>query len=144
MLLRKHAPQGAALPEITQELRQAMEYHWPGNVRELENISRFLVYQSSSMLLDELFQATCAGPKSVAASKDHRTMNTGNVSSINRLAEQSRQAESRLLLETLEATRWNRRQAAARLNLEYRAFLYKLQKYRIAEKKEKAEAKYVS
>ncbi|HMD21341.1 MAG TPA: sigma-54 dependent transcriptional regulator [Alloacidobacterium sp.] len=147
MLLRKHAPSDAAMPEITEDLRQAMlEYHWPGNVRELENIMRrFLVYQNSSMLLEELTQAImCSAPKPVAASNSHRVSSAGNGSSINRLAEQSRQAESRLLLETLEATRWNRRQAAARLNLEYRAFLYKLQKYRIAEKREKAEPKYVS
>ena len=147
LLLRKHAPAGAAMPEITEELRQAMlEYHWPGNVRELENIMRrFLVYQNSSMLLEELTQAIMStAPKPVAPSNGHRVSPVGNGSSINRLAEQSRQAESRLLLETLEATRWNRRQAAARLNLEYRAFLYKLQKYRIAEKREKAEAKYVS
>jgi DNA-binding NtrC family response regulator len=146
-LLRRHMRPGAAMPEITEELQQSMlEYHWPGNVRELENIMRrFLVYQDSSMLADELAQTvTCSAPKPVAATSDHPVLSRGNGSSIDRLAEQSRMAESRLLLEALEATRWNRRQAAARLNLEYRAFLYKLQKYGIADKREKAEAKFVS
>ncbi|MGC1297067.1 MAG: sigma-54 dependent transcriptional regulator, partial [Alloacidobacterium sp.] len=146
-LLRRHMRPGAAMPEITGELQQSMlEYHWPGNVRELENIMRrFLVYQDSSMLADELAQTvTCSAPKPVAATSDHRVLSRGNGSSMDRLAEQSRMAESRLLLEALEATRWNRRQAAARLNLEYRAFLYKLQKYGIADKREKAEAKFVS
>jgi two-component system response regulator AtoC len=146
-LLHKHAQSGVAVPEITEELRRTMlEYHWPGNVRELENIMRrFLVYQNSSMLAEELTQAIlCSTSKPVVSSNGHNSIQTDNGSSINRLAEQSRQAESRLLLETLEATRWNRRQAAAKLNLEYRAFLYKLQKYRIAEKRGKTEAKYAS
>ncbi len=137
ILLNRHTRPGVVVPEITEELRRTMlEYHWPGNVRELENIMRrFLVYQNASMLAAELTQAvTCpATPKPVAALNHHRTVHV-ETSSIDRLAEQSRQAESKLLLEALDATRWNRRQAAAKLNLEYRAFLYKLQKYGIAEK----------
>ena len=147
VLLRRHLRPGAAMPAITPELRRAiLEYQWPGNVRELENIMRrFLVYQDSSMLVDELTQAIVySGPKPVANANHHQVVIAKNGSSIDRLAQQSRIAESRLLLEALEATRWNRRQAAARLNLEYRAFLYKLQKYGIADKKERAESKYVS
>jgi DNA-binding NtrC family response regulator len=146
-MLRRHLRPGAAMPEITEELQQSMlEYHWPGNVRELENIMRrFLVYQNSSMLIEELTEDTAGSPpKPATVSNHYRVISEENGSSINRLAEQSRMAESKLLLEALEATRWNRRQAAARLNLEYRAFLYKLQKYGIADKREKAEAKYVS
>jgi two-component system response regulator AtoC len=147
VLLCRHLRPGAVTPEITGELQQAMmEYHWPGNVRELENIMRrFLVYQSSSMLIEELTNTVpCSAPKPVAISNHYRLMDGDNSSSIDRLAEQSRQAESKLLLEALEATRWNRRQAAVRLNLEYRAFLYKLQKYGIADKREKSEAEYGS
>ncbi len=147
VLLCRHMRPGAVMPVITEELRQAMlEYNWPGNVRELENIMRrFLVYQNASMLMDELTQAIGnSAQKPIAAATPHRVPFSDNNSSIDRLAEQSRQAESKLLLEALEATRWNRRQAAARLNLEYRAFLYKLQKYGIADKKEKDEAHYSS
>jgi DNA-binding NtrC family response regulator len=57
--------------------------------------------------------------------------------SFNHLAEASRTAESRLLIETLESARWNRRQAAMRLNLDYKALLYKLRKYGIVEGKAK-------
>jgi DNA-binding NtrC family response regulator len=145
-LLARHMRPGTTMPEITDELRQVMlEYHWPGNVRELENIMRrFLVYQNASMLADELIMTSCTStPKPVVHTTHTSSVHISsseNSSSINRLAEQSRQAESKLLLEALEATRWNRRQAAAKLNLEYRAFLYKLQKYGIADKKEKSEA----
>jgi DNA-binding NtrC family response regulator len=147
VLLRRHLRPGAVMPEITRELQQTMlEYHWPGNVRELENIMRrFHVYQNPSMLIGELTNtAVSSAPKPVATSSHHRHIDGENNSSIDRLAEQSRQAESKLLLEALEATRWNRRQAATRLNLEYRAFLYKLQKYGIADKREKTEAEYGS
>ena len=41
------------------------------------------------------------------------------------------------MLDALEANRWNRRQAAASLQIEYKAFLYKLQKYGIVESKSK-------
>jgi len=61
----------------------------------------------------------------------------GRVDRFDRLAEASRAAETELLLNALEANRWNRRQAAASLNLEYKAFLYKLQKYGIVESKVK-------
>ena len=56
---------------------------------------------------------------------------------LDRLAEASRTAETELLLDALEACRWNRRQAAASLQIEYKAFLYKLQKYGIVESKAK-------
>jgi DNA-binding NtrC family response regulator len=58
-------------------------------------------------------------------------------SRLDRLAEASRIAETELLLDALEASRWNRRQAAASLQIEYKAFLYKLQKYGIVESKAK-------
>jgi DNA-binding NtrC family response regulator len=97
------------------------------------------------MLIEELMHTVpYSAPKPVATSNHYRHVDQDNSSSIDRLAEQSRQAESKLLLEALEATRWNRRQAAVRLNLEYRAFLYKLQKYGIADKREKPEAEYGS
>lgn len=144
-LLQRHLRPGTVMPQITDDLRQAMlEYHWPGNVRELENIMRrFLVYQDATLLLEELMQ-TMDSSSSIATAPfpPHRVVAAAgdNNSSIDRVLEQSRQAESKLLLEALEATRWNRRQAAARLNLDYRAFLYKLQKYGIAEKRDREEA----
>jgi DNA-binding NtrC family response regulator len=56
---------------------------------------------------------------------------------LDRLAEASRVAETELLLNALEACRWNRKQAAASLSIDYKAFLYKLQKYGIVESKVK-------
>jgi DNA-binding NtrC family response regulator len=43
-------------------------------------------------------------------------------------------AEAEAILEALNGTRWNRKQAAARLNIDYKAFLYKMKKLAIEER----------
>jgi DNA-binding NtrC family response regulator len=148
-LLRRHLRPGTNMPPLTDELKSLMlEYNWPGNVRELENMMRrFLVYQNASMLAGELSRSINESKaRAIPSIPPASTKETpilpipDQISSMNHLAEASRQAETKLLLDALEATRWNRRQAAARVNLEYKAFLYKLQKFGIVEKREKAEA----
>jgi two-component system response regulator AtoC len=157
-LLRRHLPAGTASPVITEGLKRAlMDYSWPGNVRELENVMRrFLVYQNASMLIQELKQPEPTQAESVHTGSAHigstQTVSTPasplaslngaarSATSIDSLAEVSRQAENRLLLEALEATRWNRRQAALRLSIDYKAFLYKLHKHGIVEAKKSRDA----
>jgi two-component system response regulator AtoC len=144
-LLQRHLPEGEAPPPITEPLHRAMlAYHWPGNVRELENVMRrLLVYQSPELLAQELMDTSAfdAGsqdrPASFAPNPPSPDNSSRDNSKIDYLAHASREAESRLLLETLDAVRWNRRQAAARLNIDYKAFLYKLQKHGIVESKAK-------
>lgn len=144
-LLRRHLRPGMSAPVITEELKRLMlEYDWPGNVRELENLMRrFLVYQNAAMIESELTRAISdTKPRAIlSVPKEYRpaAIVPDSISSMDHLAEISRQAETKLLLEALEATHWNRRQAAARINLDYKAFLYKLQKFGISEKREKAE-----
>ena len=141
VLLRRNMPVGAELPVLSPQLQQALlEYRWPGNVRELENVMRrLLVYQDSVTIMQELRVPEAPRPRSAApAAADSQQYGKAQpASTIDRLAELSREAESRLLLDTLEQTRWNRRQAAARLNIEYKAFLYKLQKHGLVEVKVK-------
>ncbi|HEX3471153.1 MAG TPA: sigma-54 dependent transcriptional regulator [Silvibacterium sp.] len=139
MLLRRHLPSGTTAPVITRELQSAMlNYDWPGNVRELENVMRrYLVYQDADLLIQELVRLN-SGPSTAHEAKvpEHRHSN-GNLLTMDHLEQNSRKAETKLLLEALGATRWNRRQAAAQLNIDYKAFLYKLQKYGIVETKAK-------
>jgi len=166
-LLARHLPKGHPVPAISVELRQFLtEYHWPGNVRELENVMRrFIVYQDSAMLIQELRSADHRSSLSLAkvanfpdaspttpldSMEVERKLSTstrgkfpdrvGAVDGgdrLDRLAEASRIAETEVLLEALDACRWNRRQAAASLQIDYKAFLYKLQKYGIVESKVK-------
>jgi two-component system response regulator AtoC len=159
MLLARHLPKGHRSPAISEELRRfLLEYRWPGNVRELENVMRrFIVYQDSALLIQELmesaddsksslslinmanFQDSKASVSERSPSSDAAEAAAGlnKADRLDRLAEASRTAETELLLDALEACRWNRRQAAASLQIEYKAFLYKLQKYGIVESKAK-------
>jgi two-component system response regulator AtoC len=143
-LLLRHVGQGASVPAIPESLRRALLAHsWPGNVRELENVMRrYLVYQDAALLTAEL--TDCATPHKIRLAvartptpgSGRSAVGTGPVS-FDHFAESSRSAESKLLLETLQSVRWNRRQAALQLNIDYKALLYKLQKHGIVESKSK-------
>jgi two-component system response regulator AtoC len=118
-----------------------LDHRWPGNVRELENVMRrFLVYQDAALLvaeLTDLFDTPKPRLAVARASSAAPAPQNNNRVSFDHFAEASRTAESKLLLETLESVRWNRRQAAVRLNIDYKALLYKLQKHGIVESKAK-------
>jgi len=99
-----------------------------------------LVYQDASLLAAELSTGDSSPRRRLEVAKTpsavRTQVSTGRVS-FDHFAESSRTAESKLLLETLEAVRWNRRQAAIQLKLDYKALLYKLQKHGIVESKTK-------
>jgi DNA-binding NtrC family response regulator len=141
-LLLRHVGQGVVVPAIPENLRRALLAHpWPGNVRELENVMRrFLVYEDAALLAAELTDAMNPPKIRLALARGpgsaRPAMGDGRVS-FDHFAESSRTAESKLLLETLESVRWNRRQAAIQLNIDYKALLYKLQKHGIVESKAK-------
>jgi DNA-binding NtrC family response regulator len=141
-LLARHVLPGASAPQIPETLRRAILAHsWPGNVRELENVMRrFLVYQDAELLAAELGDPTAPPKLRLAVTRTpaqpRPPLRTGRVS-FDHFAEASRSAEYKLLLETLESVRWNRRQAAALLDIDYKALLYKLQKHGIVESKAK-------
>lgn len=141
-LLSRHMGSGAEPPAIPESLRQAMLAHtWPGNVRELENLMRrFLIYQDAELLAAELAESRVRPRRRRASDRLPEAQPAAasvNPAGSNILAEASREAESKLLLDTLQLVRWNRREAAQRLNVEYKAFLYKLQKHGIVEGKAK-------
>ncbi len=159
-LLARHLPDGQKFPVVSEELKRfLLEYSWPGNVRELENVMRrFLVYQDSALLIQELTESVEERSSGIslanvthfpdsgrAGSADSKEQEKGEARGsairpaerLDRLTEAARVAETELLLDALEASRWNRRQAAAALQIEYKAFLYKLQKYGIVESKVK-------
>ena len=160
ILLARHLPRGQSIPAMNEELKRfLLTYRWPGNVRELENVMRrFLVYQDSNLVIQELLDGDADHRPGIALAKvtsfpdapsfdaarmagkameDAGRKRSERADSLDRLAEASRNAEMELLLEALEANRWNRRQAAASLQIEYKAFLYKLQKYGIVGSKGK-------
>jgi two-component system response regulator AtoC len=135
LLLRHITPPGSTPPEIPETLKRAMLAHpWPGNVRELENLMRrLIIYQDTNLLIAELADSAATARRRRATDRFAEVPRSSM--NFNHFAEASRTAESKLLIETLDSSRWNRRQAAQRLNLDYKAFLYKLQKYGIVDRK---------
>jgi len=97
-------------------LRQLMDYPWPGNVRELANrIERFVLLADERELLADLNTAA--------------TVSSGFVLPVEGLNWQ--QHERDCLLQALSRSNGNRAQAAKLLQLPYKAFLYRLEKYQL-------------
>ena len=115
--------------EITPSLMDSfLRYEWPGNVRQLENaVKRYLILPDMNVDLSELKDQTSSSATApVAAKPKEDNMSLKDVGS--RAAEQ---AEKELVLRVLEETSWNRKQAARRLNICYKALLNKLKRWQI-------------
>ena len=107
-----------------------LDYDWPGNVRELENvIKRYLILPQVDFDLSGLprrrtkLQGTPSKPLREFASLKQVGL------------EAAERAERELVIAMLEQTNWNRKQAAALLQISYKALLYKIRQYGIAEAK---------
>lgn len=105
-------PSPALGPE---SIRLLASHNWPGNVRELETVIRRV--------------AALGDERALSGSLESRLRRSGKdaTQSLKQVArEASRQAERELILKVLAETRWNRKRAAERLQISYKALLYKL------------------
>jgi len=105
-----------------------LRYDWPGNVRQLENtIKRYLILPDMNLNLSELKEQSQSSIAAAVPTKPKEdNMSLKDVGT--RAAEQ---AEKELVLRVLEETSWNRKQAARRLNICYKALLNKLKRWQI-------------
>ena len=109
-------------------------YHWPGNVRELENmVKRMVVLGNEATVLEEIAHRTAAAPRSdggegpldlQALGVDLSDARGVDLKAIAKRAAQI--AEKRVIERVLDQTRWNRKEAAERLQISYKALLYKM------------------
>src|SRR3954452_21665405 len=136
-------------------MRKLLQYDYPGNVRELENlVRRLVVLRDDRFVLDELnataarrpAQQTQPPPGPAAGSLPPANQYSqppridshppapvvqmlGSAETVS-LKEISRQAALRAEREAISAmlarTNWNKRKAAARLQISYKALLYKI------------------
>jgi two-component system response regulator AtoC len=132
-LIRKHAAGGLPEPVIPLDLKHAMmTYHWPGNVRELENyVRKFMVLGDAAALSSELHAKATRKPMRpmpVAESHSQPAEPAAGSPILEQVTQARKQAETDAILAALNSTRWNRKQAAALLKIDYKALLYKMKK----------------
>ncbi len=132
-LLKKHAVPGTAFPSITANLRHAMlAYQWSGNIRELENwMRKLLVLRDADSIARELIakaNRSKAARQMAGSDGMENSQDMPAAPILQQVAQAKHQAEADAILAALNSTRWNRKQAAALLKIDYKALLYKMKK----------------
>jgi len=114
----------SSFSEIPNQLMNVFaKYRWPGNIRQLENIiKRFLLLGNWEEIADELCPER---PQTAAVVSTERI--PASLLSVGAAAAEV--AERRLVQQVLEETRGNRKKAAQRLNISYKALLNKLKRW---------------
>jgi len=107
-------------PPSSSFMRLLESYHWPGNIRELENLAkRYVVLGGEEQIIMMLREPEELQPLTM----DPVDLNTP-------LKVQTKRAiqnlERKIILNVLQAHKWNRRKTARTLNISYRALLYKI------------------
>jgi len=121
----------APLPLSPTLLKACQDHTWPGNLRELNNfLKRYLILGDESLAVSELLPRNDGGGLHTDAA---RGSDVGGLKSLARSAKD--EAEAQAIAQALEQTNWNRKQAAAILQISYKALLYKIRQYGIAEQK---------
>src|ERR1700689_629466 len=124
------------LPLSPPLMEACLKHSWPGNLRELSNfVKRYLVLGDETLAASELqprpdggsgMHTDGAGRSAVANAESG-----GGLKSLSRNAKDEAEAEA--IARGLEETNWNRKQAAALLKISYKALLYKIRQYGIAQ-----------
>jgi two-component system, NtrC family, response regulator AtoC len=122
------------LPLSPTMLQACLDYSWPGNLRELSNfIKRYLILGDEKLAIAEL------NPKNGGNGGSHGEYGAkaaGDAGGLKSLARSAKdEAEAEAITHALEETNWNRKQAAVLLKISYKALLYKIRQYGIAQTK---------
>jgi two-component system, NtrC family, response regulator AtoC len=119
-------------PLSDQTIDALIHYSWPGNIRELENLcKRYVIVGDATQIVRELTQhVTERAVESAGQSPATGCLTETPASSDPSLLEIGRQAawqaERQAIQQMLVNTRWNRREAARRLHVSYKALLNKI------------------
>lgn len=119
---------------LSQNLLEACQNHpWPGNLRELSNfVKRYLVLGDENLAVAELEPKPDGGSGlNSDPGRGHGNESIGGLKSLARSAKDEAEAEA--IARALNETNWNRKQAAALLKISYKALLYKIRQYGIAQ-----------
>jgi transcriptional regulator with GAF, ATPase, and Fis domain len=147
VFLEKHQNQELGVPVITPQLRKALLAHaWPGNVRELENLMRrFLIYRDSAIIERELARRMGSRRTPLAVETESGLLMSAPIKkpsgpTIETLRHNRDAEEAHVIVSVLESTRWNRKQAARQLGMDYKALLYRMKRLGIDSTRESATA----
>ena len=108
-------------------VQECLRYDWPGNLRELGNfVKRFLVLEDESTAIEELQSKR---PLLVGGFKEGEN-GSGSNADLKALVRSLKDgAECKEIQKALETCKWNRKLAAASLNISYKALLYKIKQH---------------
>jgi DNA-binding NtrC family response regulator len=117
------------LPISVPMMQALINHSWPGNVRELENtMKRYLVLRDGHSIINEL--TSLRASDSMALTTEELSSKSG----LKRLVRGVKgSTESVVIAQTLEDKHWNRRAAAAELQISYKALLYKIKQYNLVQ-----------
>src|SRR6266849_9879570 len=124
------------LPLSPPLMEACLRHSWPGNLRELSNfIKRYLVLGDETLAASELQPRPDGGggQHSDGSGRSAGADSGGGLKSLSRNAKDEAEAEA--IARALDETNWNRKQAAALLKISYKALLYKIRQYGIAQAK---------
>jgi two-component system response regulator AtoC len=116
------------LPYSDRLLAACLNYRWPGNLRELGNfVKRYLVLQDENLAVFELQEKSRS---STLAPDIQPRMGGVPERGLKSLVRSSRdETELKAIEEALVATKWNRKMAAVKLHISYKALLNKVKQY---------------
>ena len=129
--------------EIPPDVMDAIEnYSWPGNVRQLENIiKRFVILPDVKVVLGDLVEpetsseaapaarAAAASSSAASASATELPKDHSSLKKLSSLA--AERVEREVVLRTLNEVNWNRKLAAKKLSISYKALLNKIKRWQI-------------
>ena len=122
------------LPVSAELVQACLDYSWPGNLRELSNfVKRYLVLADEKAAISELRPKSDGAGAVVNSDSAEANTAAGGLKSLARTAKDEAEAEA--IAKALEETNWNRKRAAALLKISYKALLYKIRQYGLAERK---------
>jgi two-component system, NtrC family, response regulator AtoC len=114
------------LPISERLVQECLRFSWPGNLRELGNfVKRYLVLEDENVVIDEL-QMKSRGAD-LEQGEGTPSQSRGGLKAMVRSLKDD--AEAKEIQKALEGTNWNRKRAAAHLNISYKALLYKIKQH---------------